>query len=170
MSSNVILPFGKFFVCMNAWNDCFQILSFQLFPYVAVDKYLRSKRIDSKILNYISLRSAQQGYDGSSFLTIQPMDAKPLYLQYLRCLMQIECNARCFLAEFEMEDNHQSKDASDRSDLISDDGKNCKSIVCQRCRSKVLCPGMASLAEKEVNWQCRFSAIITMHLCSFHVF
>lgn len=65
--------------------------------------------------------------------------------------MHIYCDSCCFLTELKMGDNDQSKEASDRSDLISDDGKNSKSIVCQRCRSKVLCPGMASLAEKEVH-------------------
>lgn len=38
----------------------------------------------------------------------------------------------------------------DPSSLVSDDGKNVKSVLCQRCSSKVLCPGMAVFAEKEV--------------------
>lgn len=49
-----------------------------------------------------------------------------------------------------MDNDQQSKDSSDRSDLLSEDGKNRKSVVCQRCGSKVLCPGMAVFAEKEV--------------------
>ncbi len=49
-----------------------------------------------------------------------------------------------------MDNDQQSKDGTDRSDLVSEDGKNSKSVVCQRCGSKVLCPGMAVLAEKEV--------------------
>lgn len=49
-----------------------------------------------------------------------------------------------------MDDNQQSSETSDRSDLVSENGKNSKSIVCQRCGSKVLCPGTAVLAEKEV--------------------
>lgn len=65
-------------------------------------------------------------------------------------LMHVEGDCIGFPSEFEMEDNQQSKQATDRSNLISDEGKNCKSIVCQRCGSKVLCAGMASLAEKEV--------------------
>ncbi|XP_026868293.2 guanine nucleotide exchange factor MSS4 [Electrophorus electricus] len=38
----------------------------------------------------------------------------------------------------------------DTSTLVSEDGKNMKSVVCQRCGSKVLCPGMAIFAEKEL--------------------
>uniref|UniRef100_A0A4W5KXR0 Guanine nucleotide exchange factor MSS4 n=1 Tax=Hucho hucho TaxID=62062 RepID=A0A4W5KXR0_9TELE len=36
----------------------------------------------------------------------------------------------------------------DRSTLVSEVGKNIKSVLCQRCGSKVLCPGMAVFAEK----------------------
>ncbi|XP_036957027.1 guanine nucleotide exchange factor MSS4 isoform X1 [Acanthopagrus latus] len=50
----------------------------------------------------------------------------------------------------EMENNQLSKESTNRSDLVSDDGKNSKSVVCQRCGSKVLCPGMAVFAEKEL--------------------
>lgn len=39
---------------------------------------------------------------------------------------------------------------ADSSKLVSEDGKNAKSVLCQRCGSKVLCPGTAVLAEKEV--------------------
>lgn len=39
---------------------------------------------------------------------------------------------------------------ADRSDLVSEDGKNSKTVLCQRCGSKVLCPGMAVFAEKEL--------------------
>lgn len=49
-----------------------------------------------------------------------------------------------------MDDNQQSSETSDRSDLVSENGKNSKSIVCQRCGSKVLCEGTALFAEKEV--------------------
>lgn len=49
-----------------------------------------------------------------------------------------------------MDDNQQSSETSDRSDLVSENGKNSKSIVCQRCGSKVLCVGTAMFAEKEV--------------------
>ncbi len=35
--------------------------------------------------------------------------------------------------------------------LVSEDGKNVKAVLCQRCGSKVLCPGMALFAEKEVS-------------------
>ncbi|XP_028302545.1 guanine nucleotide exchange factor MSS4 [Gouania willdenowi] len=38
----------------------------------------------------------------------------------------------------------------DRSDLVSEDGKNSKWVLCQRCGSKVLSPGTAVLAEKEL--------------------
>ncbi|KAL0978238.1 hypothetical protein UPYG_G00167860 [Umbra pygmaea] len=38
----------------------------------------------------------------------------------------------------------------DRSSLVSEDGTNLKSVLCQRCGSKVLCPGMAAFAEKEL--------------------
>ncbi|XP_029549586.1 guanine nucleotide exchange factor MSS4 [Salmo trutta] len=38
----------------------------------------------------------------------------------------------------------------DRSTLVSGVGKNIKSVLCQRCGSKVLCPGMAVFAEKEL--------------------
>lgn len=40
--------------------------------------------------------------------------------------------------------------SSDRTELVSEDGKNTKSVVCQRCGSKVLCPAMAVFTEKEV--------------------
>uniref|UniRef100_A0A3P9MHT4 Guanine nucleotide exchange factor MSS4 n=1 Tax=Oryzias latipes TaxID=8090 RepID=A0A3P9MHT4_ORYLA len=43
-----------------------------------------------------------------------------------------------------------SKDGSGRSELVSEDGKNTKSVLCQRCGCKVLCPGMAVFAEKEL--------------------
>ncbi|TKS71496.1 guanine nucleotide exchange factor MSS4 [Larimichthys crocea] len=49
-----------------------------------------------------------------------------------------------------MDNDQQSKESTDRSDLVSEDGKNSKSVVCQRCGSKVLCPGMAVLVEKEL--------------------
>ncbi|XP_064161647.1 guanine nucleotide exchange factor MSS4 [Anguilla rostrata] len=39
---------------------------------------------------------------------------------------------------------------ADLSKLVSEDGKNAKSVLCQRCGSKVLCPGVAVLAEKEL--------------------
>lgn len=38
----------------------------------------------------------------------------------------------------------------DRSGLVSEDGKNMKSVLCQRCGSKVLCSGMAVFTEKEL--------------------
>ncbi|XP_076124019.1 guanine nucleotide exchange factor MSS4 [Alosa pseudoharengus] len=38
----------------------------------------------------------------------------------------------------------------DRSTLVSEDGKNVKSVLCQRCGSKVLCPGSAQFAEREL--------------------
>uniref|UniRef100_A0A3P9PF73 Guanine nucleotide exchange factor MSS4 n=1 Tax=Poecilia reticulata TaxID=8081 RepID=A0A3P9PF73_POERE len=41
-------------------------------------------------------------------------------------------------------------DCTERSDLVSEDGKNIKSVLCQRCGSKVLCPGMAVFAENEL--------------------
>ncbi|XP_024231491.1 guanine nucleotide exchange factor MSS4 [Oncorhynchus tshawytscha] len=51
-------------------------------------------------------------------------------------------------------DNHEqcspSKGCADRSTLVSEDGKNIKSVLCQRCGSKVLCPGVAVIAEKEL--------------------
>lgn len=43
-----------------------------------------------------------------------------------------------------------SKECPDRSDLVSEEGKNIKSVLCQRCGSKVLCPGMAVFSEKEL--------------------
>ncbi|KAF4094045.1 hypothetical protein AMELA_G00008980 [Ameiurus melas] len=43
-----------------------------------------------------------------------------------------------------------SEGCSEPSDLVSEDGKNIKSVVCQRCGSKVLCPGTAVLAEKQL--------------------
>lgn len=48
----------------------------------------------------------------------------------------------------------------DPSGLVSEDGKNVKSVVCQRCGSKVLCPGMAVFAEKEVIF-CLMNVIFT---------
>lgn len=42
--------------------------------------------------------------------------------------------------------------SSDRTELVSEDGKNTKSVLCQRCGSKVLCPAMAVFTEKEVCW------------------
>nr|XP_046190668.1 guanine nucleotide exchange factor MSS4-like isoform X2 [Oncorhynchus gorbuscha] len=38
----------------------------------------------------------------------------------------------------------------DLSTLVSGVGKNIKSVLCQRCGSKVLCPGMAVFTEKEL--------------------
>lgn len=52
-----------------------------------------------------------------------------------------------------MENDNQSfgtEGCSDPSNLVSEDGKNIKAVVCQRCGSKVLCPGMAVFAEKQV--------------------
>nr|XP_057911879.1 guanine nucleotide exchange factor MSS4 [Doryrhamphus excisus] len=49
-----------------------------------------------------------------------------------------------------MDLNPQAKDSIDRADLVSEDGKNRKSVLCQRCGSKVLCPGMAVFAEREL--------------------
>ncbi|KAM9859567.1 guanine nucleotide exchange factor MSS4 isoform 1-T2 [Aulostomus maculatus] len=46
-----------------------------------------------------------------------------------------------------MDDNQEPKD---KAELVSEDGKNRKSVLCQRCGSKVLCPGMAIFAEKEL--------------------
>ncbi|KAM6928284.1 guanine nucleotide exchange factor MSS4 [Xenentodon cancila] len=49
-----------------------------------------------------------------------------------------------------MDTNQESKEATDRSELVSEDGKNRKSVLCQRCGSKVLCPGTAVFADKEL--------------------
>lgn len=51
-----------------------------------------------------------------------------------------------------MDDSKRSSSPEGSVDpsLVSDDGKNVKSVLCQRCSSKVLCPGMAVFAEKEV--------------------
>ncbi|KAM9799751.1 guanine nucleotide exchange factor MSS4 [Syngnathus typhle] len=49
-----------------------------------------------------------------------------------------------------MDQNTHIKDGVDRSNLVSEDGKNSKSVLCQRCGSKVLSPGMAVFAEKEL--------------------
>ncbi|XP_024283303.1 guanine nucleotide exchange factor MSS4 [Oncorhynchus tshawytscha] len=43
-----------------------------------------------------------------------------------------------------------SEGCVDRSTLVSGVGKNIKSVLCQRCGSKVLCPGMAVFTEKEL--------------------
>ncbi|XP_072239273.1 guanine nucleotide exchange factor MSS4 isoform X1 [Leuresthes tenuis] len=51
---------------------------------------------------------------------------------------------------FDMDNDQESKEGSDRSELLSEDGKNSKSVLCQRCGSKVLCPGMATFEEKEL--------------------
>ncbi|XP_037535568.1 guanine nucleotide exchange factor MSS4 [Nematolebias whitei] len=40
--------------------------------------------------------------------------------------------------------------SSERTELVSEDGKNTKSVLCQRCGSKVLCPAMAVLTDKEL--------------------
>lgn len=45
-----------------------------------------------------------------------------------------------------------SEGCVDRSTLVSGVGKNIKSVLCQRCGSKVLCPGMAVFTEKEVRF------------------
>ncbi|TST85776.1 Guanine nucleotide exchange factor MSS4 [Bagarius yarrelli] len=47
-------------------------------------------------------------------------------------------------------ENFVRKGCSDPSVLISEDGKNSKSVVCQRCGSKVLCPGMAVFSDKRL--------------------
>ncbi|XP_028855008.1 guanine nucleotide exchange factor MSS4 [Denticeps clupeoides] len=49
-----------------------------------------------------------------------------------------------------MDNEDRSAPSDDRSALVSEDGKNAKSVLCQRCGSKVLCPGMAQFAEKEL--------------------
>ncbi|XP_056293159.1 guanine nucleotide exchange factor MSS4 isoform X2 [Pseudoliparis swirei] len=49
-----------------------------------------------------------------------------------------------------MASSQQANDGTDRPDLVSGEGKNSKTVVCQRCGSKVLCPGMAVFAEKEL--------------------
>ncbi|XP_041834301.1 guanine nucleotide exchange factor MSS4 [Melanotaenia boesemani] len=49
-----------------------------------------------------------------------------------------------------MDNSQESKEATDQTELVSEDGKNSKSVLCQRCGSKVLCPGMAMFAEKEL--------------------
>ncbi|KAM4589051.1 guanine nucleotide exchange factor MSS4 isoform 1-T2 [Odontesthes bonariensis] len=49
-----------------------------------------------------------------------------------------------------MDNDQESKEGTDRSELLSVDGKNSKSVLCQRCGSKVLCPGMATFEEKEL--------------------
>ncbi|XP_035518519.1 guanine nucleotide exchange factor MSS4 isoform X2 [Morone saxatilis] len=41
-----------------------------------------------------------------------------------------------------MDNSQQSKESPDRSDLVSDEGKNSKSVVCQRCGSKLFLPSM----------------------------
>lgn len=46
-----------------------------------------------------------------------------------------------------METKDQTKE---NTELVSEEGKNIKAVLCQRCGSKVLCPGMAVYAEKEV--------------------
>ncbi|KPP69840.1 hypothetical protein Z043_111376, partial [Scleropages formosus] len=43
-----------------------------------------------------------------------------------------------------------SEGCKDRVGLVSEDGKNSKSVVCQRCSSKVLSPGSAQFTEKEL--------------------
>ncbi|CAL8351393.1 guanine nucleotide exchange factor MSS4 [Gadus morhua] len=48
------------------------------------------------------------------------------------------------------ESSVESKECCTRSELVSEDGKNLKSVLCQRCGSKVLCPGMAVYSEKEL--------------------
>ncbi|XP_066559592.1 guanine nucleotide exchange factor MSS4 [Amia ocellicauda] len=37
-----------------------------------------------------------------------------------------------------------------RAGLVAQDGKNSKTVLCQRCGSKVLCPGVALFTEKEL--------------------
>ncbi|KAF7208570.1 guanine nucleotide exchange factor MSS4 [Nothobranchius furzeri] len=49
-----------------------------------------------------------------------------------------------------MDNNQGSKESSDRTELVSEDGKNTKSVLCQRCGSKVLCPAMAVFTETEL--------------------
>ncbi|TRY59713.1 hypothetical protein DNTS_002507 [Danionella cerebrum] len=43
-----------------------------------------------------------------------------------------------------------SSEGSVNPSLVSEDGKNVKAVLCQGCGSKVLCPGMALFAEKEL--------------------
>lgn len=51
-----------------------------------------------------------------------------------------------------MDDSKQASSPEGSADpsLVSEEGKNVKAVLCQRCGSKVLCPGMALFAEKEV--------------------
>lgn len=44
----------------------------------------------------------------------------------------------------------RSEGSAEQSSLVSEEGKNMKSVVCQRCGSKVLCAGTAVLTEKEL--------------------
>lgn len=48
-------------------------------------------------------------------------------------------------------DKMETKDQTkENTELVSEEGKNIKAVLCQRCGSKVLCPGMAVYAEKEL--------------------
>lgn len=47
--------------------------------------------------------------------------------------------------------NSPSEPCVDRATLVSEDGKNIKAVVCQRCGSKVLSAGSAQFEEREVN-------------------
>ncbi|XP_015254934.1 PREDICTED: guanine nucleotide exchange factor MSS4 [Cyprinodon variegatus] len=49
-----------------------------------------------------------------------------------------------------MENQQESKGSPERSELVSEDGKNLKAVVCQRCGSKVLCPGMAVFTHNQL--------------------
>ncbi|KAJ7999912.1 hypothetical protein DPEC_G00199330 [Dallia pectoralis] len=49
-----------------------------------------------------------------------------------------------------LEKSSPTEESVDRSTLVSEDGTNLKSVLCQRCGSKVLCPGMGVFAEKEL--------------------
>ena len=80
-------------------------------------------------------------------------------------LNRLSIGEMCILSGVEMdkeESSVESKECCTRSELVSEDGKNLKSVLCQRCGSKVLCPGMAVYSEKEVLLShCNIQHVIT---------
>lgn len=65
-----------------------------------------------------------------------------------------------------MDDSKQTCSPEGPADpsLVTEDGKNVKTVLCQRCGSKVLCPGMALFAEKEViPFKYSYGSCVTSH-------
>lgn len=95
---------------------------------------------DSFIINSLFRSFYRVVLQGRLYCDISVLIISPFFAAYLLDLLAME----------KQDENFGSEGCSDKSSLVSEDGKNTKSVVCQRCGSKVLCPGMGVFAEKRV--------------------